>query len=235
MNHKARRIIEQLACERRYGIADEKGAEYSGAGSTYKETGADTLHNFKSVAERTGVTPEQTLMTYLLKHMDSINTAVKEAAQYNQPYKDTFSPRHAYAKGEGIVSRLDDARNYLDLLECLLVDLSHIANPAEYAEIEPGPDYIESRSLNDILKAATQTMPPLPGAFHYTPTAWNAEEHFPYTDEGADRSMTPENSVAYSQEGVPEGSIRGFDGVIRPRVDPSSQIIPPICWGETGE
>lgn len=125
MNHRMRRIVETLACERRYGIADAKGAEYSGKGSTYKETGADTLANFKNVAERIGGTPEQVLMTYLLKHIDSINTAVREAGTLKPPFIDK-GPCVIYAAGEGIVSRLDDARNYLDLLECLLIDNGHI-------------------------------------------------------------------------------------------------------------
>lgn len=127
MNHRMRRIVETLACERRYGIADAKGAEYSGAGSTYQETGADTLRNFKAVSERIGGTPEQVLMTYLLKHIDSITTAVREAGIYNEDENsDRVDARAVYAAGEGIVSRLDDARNYLDLLECLLIDNGHI-------------------------------------------------------------------------------------------------------------
>lgn len=149
MNHRMRRIVETLACERRYGIADQKGAEYSGKGSTYKETGADTLNNFKSVAERIGGTPEQVLMTYLLKHVDSINTTVREAGVYTgqdeNGYTDAArSQQHRiYAAGEGIVSRLDDARNYLDLLECLLIDNGHIEEAwdeegMKYAEIGEG-------------------------------------------------------------------------------------------------
>lgn len=123
MNHRMRRIVETLACERRYGIADAKGAEYSGAGKTYQETGADTLRNFKAVSERIGGTPEQVLLTYLLKHMDSITTTVREAAD---DFYSEVGQALIYAKGEGIVSRLDDARNYLDLLECLLIDNGHI-------------------------------------------------------------------------------------------------------------
>jgi hypothetical protein len=134
MNHKTRRIVETAACERRYGIADAKGAEYSGAGSTYKETGADTLRNFKSVAERVGITPEQALMVYLLKHVDSISTAVREASF---PRDATVDPLSAYESGEGIVSRLDDARNYLDLFECVLIDLGLIEYPTE--DNLPGP------------------------------------------------------------------------------------------------
>lgn len=130
MNHKQRRIVETLACERRYGIADAKGAEYSGAGQTYKETGADTLANFKAVGERVGTTPEQALMVYLLKHIDSINTTVREAGD---PFYSSVGQELIYAKGEGIISRLDDARNYLDLLECLLIDNGHIEHDREAA------------------------------------------------------------------------------------------------------
>lgn len=149
MNHRMRRIVETLACERRYGIADAKGAEYSGKGSTYKDTGADTLANFKNVAERIGGTPEQVLMTYLLKHIDSINTAVREAGMYTGQDENGYTAAarsqqaRIYAAGEGIVSRLDDARNYLDLLECLLIDNDHIetvrdAEGEMYAQIGLG-------------------------------------------------------------------------------------------------
>jgi hypothetical protein len=124
MNHKTRRAVETAACERRYGIADAKGSEYSGAGSTYKETGADTLANFKLVGDRLGISPVLVLLTYWLKHVDSITTAVREAELYNSNTDVGRSIR--YAQGEGIVSRLDDARNYLDLLECLLIDTDAI-------------------------------------------------------------------------------------------------------------
>lgn len=116
MNHKQRMTIEKEACRRRYGIADEKGAEYSQAGVDYRE-GADTLRNFKSVAERTGMSPVQCLMVYLCKHLDSIATTCREAEGMSDDLRAV-----RYTTGEGIISRLDDARNYLDLLECLLVD-----------------------------------------------------------------------------------------------------------------
>lgn len=213
MNHTARRIVETLACERRYGIADAKGAEYSGAGSTYKETGADTLHNFKSVAERTGCTPEQTLMTYLLKHIDSINTAVKEAAAVAKgPGADLNRyRREVYAKGEGIVSRLDDARNYLDLLECLLIDLSHIGNP--YHERPEELDEFDVDLYEPILQHKPVEVTTAPNA---------VSRRLPDTQ--------PEG-LEYLTEGI-----IGFDGVMRPRSAPEgTEIIPPLCWGETGE
>lgn len=129
MNHKQRRAVETAACERRYGIADAKGSEYSGAGSTYKETGADTLANFKLVGDRLGISPVLVLLTYWLKHVDSITTAVREAELHDSNTDVGRSIR--YAQGEGIVSRLDDARNYLDLLECLLIDTDAIASDQE--------------------------------------------------------------------------------------------------------
>ncbi len=130
MNHAMRRAIETAACERRYGIADEKGAEYSQAGANYQTGDADVLLNFKEVAKRTGTTPVQVLLNYMLKHVDSITTTCREAEWRDSNTDVGRSIR--YAQGEGIVSRLDDLRNYADLLECLLVDTGAIEDTSNY-------------------------------------------------------------------------------------------------------
>lgn len=104
-------VIEQ-ANARRTGISEEKSAEYSGR--------EDVLRNFKGQGKRLNLDPVQVLAVYFGKHIDSIETFVRELASC-----DSYTARVALVnRGEGLVSRLDDARNYLDLLECLLVELN---------------------------------------------------------------------------------------------------------------
>lgn len=199
MNHKQRRTVETAACERRYGIADEKGAEYSGQGSSYKESGADTLTNFKAVAERTGMTPVQCLLVYFLKHIDSITTTCREAEAVD--YRSTGiavdfggEDRHdRYAEGEGIVSRLDDARNYLDLLECLLMDTGGIDDGILHQEF-----------------------------YERVNTPLSEEDFIEFLGD-----------LAPDQEDVPEGSIRCYDGVIRPRTMPEGTPVQTPLFAQT--
>lgn len=248
MNHRMRRIVETLACERRYGIADAKGAEYSGKGSTYKETGADTLANFKNVAERIGGTPEQVLMTYLLKHIDSINTAVREAAQHNPAYV-VFNrdPKTVYAGGEGIVSRLDDARNYLDLLECLLIDNGHIEPQTDgqgelYKQIGVGAAKSAERLDAPGLKPGQY-----PGVRFSTSagnpnnldlTTVRPEGFKTITEKIVD---TPQQDAESDRILKEAGLVEGLDGVWRGKtkidesVKNSGERQTPICYGETGE
>lgn len=68
----------------------------------------DTLANFKRVAERTGITPEQVLMVYAEKHIDGI---------------------HSYISGhksqrEGVIGRINDLVVYMGLLRCLIEERS---------------------------------------------------------------------------------------------------------------
>jgi hypothetical protein len=236
VNHKGRRIIERLACERRYGIADEKGAEYSGHGKTYIEDGADTLANFKKVAERIGGTPEQVLLTYMLKHMDSITTTVREAAECKKDpktgyYDEDHNPRHVYAASEGIVSRLDDLRNYADLLECLLVDLSVIAEPDtedyydRYGFLEPTRTSVGEDEPEPMLMPGQRYA----GQPAYGDTGYLQEE------------AGPDDMVAYVIEAHQDDALRkaglveGLDGVWRgaSKVDesvaPDSLRETPLC------
>jgi hypothetical protein len=116
VNNKTRRQIFELANARRFGITEEKGPEYSGAGSNYSADDADCLANFKNVAARIGSNPITVLGVYMLKHIDSVNTFIKELERVEN-LEQALDLVYA---GEGIVSRLDDARNYLDILESLL-------------------------------------------------------------------------------------------------------------------
>lgn len=72
-----------------------KGSEYAQA-----DIEDNRLNNFERVAERVASTPPKVLMTYLLKHIDSIEKWVRTGTEGT----------------EGITGRIADARNYLDLL-----------------------------------------------------------------------------------------------------------------------
>lgn len=120
MNYKQKLELIELADRRRKGISDSKGPEYAGSGSKYTESDSDVLANFKRNAERTGTDAILVWAIYFGKHLDSIETFVREWSRAGDSEK-----RVLVARGEGIVSRLDDARNYLDLGECLLADLGY--------------------------------------------------------------------------------------------------------------
>lgn len=60
----------------------------------------DVLHNFKSVAQRIGITPEQVLAVYMLKHVDAV---VSILAKPHLP------------QAEAIIGRFADNINYLHL------------------------------------------------------------------------------------------------------------------------
>ena len=70
-------------------------------GKEYTVSSEDKLKNFKSIGERLGLKPEQILLVYLLKHMDSIRNYVLTGSEVSE---------------EPITSRIQDARNYLLLL-----------------------------------------------------------------------------------------------------------------------
>ena len=105
-------------------LLSSKGADYSSVG--------DCLSNFKLNAERLGLGKYQVWAIYCMKHLDSIFNAIK---------KTPMSP-YASLKSESIHTRINDARNYLGLLECLLVeDLvqadSHKAIPVDCIDCYP--------------------------------------------------------------------------------------------------
>lgn len=81
-------------------ILEAKGHSYAGNG--------DSLANFKRNAERLGLSKYQIWGVYFNKHIDSINTAIQD------------NPTKPNDKTEGIEGRVIDAKNYLDILICLL-------------------------------------------------------------------------------------------------------------------
>jgi len=61
---------------------------------------SDVLHNFKSVAQRVGITPMQAWAVYFLKHVDAITANAKNPD---------------LPQAEGMEGRFADAINYLKL------------------------------------------------------------------------------------------------------------------------
>lgn len=117
MNFAVKSALIDRANERRTGISDAKGPEYTGEASSYKD-GGDILRNFYVRAERGKCSVFTVAQTYSGKHIDSIETTLAQLAQ-----ADTITKRLGIVnQGEGLLSRLDDLRNYCDLLECILME-----------------------------------------------------------------------------------------------------------------
>lgn len=92
-------LVETMrACEE---LLIVKGGEYAGS--------SDRLGNFKRGADRVGIHPMQILWIYAAKHIDSIETFIRDQAT------GTDRPR-----SEPIDGRLDDLINYCLLLKALI-------------------------------------------------------------------------------------------------------------------
>ena len=78
-------------------LSDAKSVEYT-------ISNEDRLYNFKHVAARTGITPIQALMVYVLKHVDAICNDAKTGKQFSD---ETF------------MSRAHDICNYMVLATAL--------------------------------------------------------------------------------------------------------------------
>lgn len=92
-----------------------KGAEYA--------HDADQLANFKRLSERLGMSAEAILMVYLTKHLDSIESHIRE------PQKSLSEP---------IDGRIDDAILYLCLLKALINDSHRRPNHRQMPEWHGG-------------------------------------------------------------------------------------------------
>ena len=121
MNLRLKDEVVSRANTRRGAISNEKGPEYAGQADSYANDTADVLANFKRQDTRWGheLSGLASAFLYFGKHLDSIETFGRELKKAGL---DTAATVALVNRGEGIVSRLDDARNYLDLIECLLVD-----------------------------------------------------------------------------------------------------------------
>lgn len=79
-------------------------------GDSYAGKSGDALSNFKRNAENLGLTKYQVWAVYFGKHVDSISNAIKH------------SPELPKDDSEGLRGRIIDAKNYLDILYCLLIE-----------------------------------------------------------------------------------------------------------------
>lgn len=86
-----------------------KGGEYAGSG--------DRLGNFKRGAARVGIHQMQILWIYAAKHIDSLETFIRDQAT------GTDRPR-----SEPIEGRVDDLINYCILLKAMIKEAT-LANP----------------------------------------------------------------------------------------------------------
>jgi len=101
MNESTFQIVIRNAHARSTRVLAGKRVEYS--------PGEDRLSNFKKAGELQGVTPEAALVGMLTKHYVSICEMVGQIGVGYVPY------------GLGVWNeKLDDARNYLFLLEALV-------------------------------------------------------------------------------------------------------------------
>ena len=81
----------------------------------------DVLINFKRVADRTGITPEQALQTYALKHEDAITRIMRNPmASFSEP----------------AILRFADRLNYLSLGLALLVERGAVVLPAAETQLD---------------------------------------------------------------------------------------------------
>jgi len=78
-------------------------------GEDYTIGTKDRLHNFKTVAEFTGVTPEESLGIYLYKHMSSIFAYIKSGGK---------------SQSEPIEGRIADVINYMLLFHKMVLERS---------------------------------------------------------------------------------------------------------------
>ena len=97
MKHKIREKIFQEIWQKCKKIRETKGIDYSGK--------KDVNSNFKRVAQFLGITPEQALWVYYLKHQDAINTYIREGK---------------IKQSESVEEKILDNINYLGILLSLI-------------------------------------------------------------------------------------------------------------------
>ena len=116
MIHKEFAELVGIAQARQYNLLSKKGSDYT--------QGLDRLSNFKLVAEEIGTTPEQVLWVYLAKHLFALRRYVREGRVESEPLQD----------------RIDDAINYLHLLEGLIRDQADVLFSPSPAPVWVVPD-----------------------------------------------------------------------------------------------
>lgn len=81
-----------------FEVSDAKGRDYT-------RSSEDVLANFKTVAERIGISPMKSLLVYMSKHSDAIENYIKNDGAF---------------ESEPIKGRIIDNINYLILLWCII-------------------------------------------------------------------------------------------------------------------
>ncbi len=111
MGYSERRFYELYSefLEHEMKLLDVKRDEYTEDGE------ADSLQNFRQVAAFEGRSPEEVCLTYIIKHMQSLQRAVSTGEYIN----DWWSEERGV---EGIKQRIADIRNYMLLLAAILDD-----------------------------------------------------------------------------------------------------------------
>ena len=108
-------------------ILNRKGAEYA--------SDTDANANFKKRAEDIGIDPKQILWIFLSKHLDSIKSFIKKGKEISD---------------EPIAGRINDARNYLFLLSCLIEEEKQVKSKEEHKKKETSSnDSIIKPLMND--------------------------------------------------------------------------------------
>ena len=97
MNYKEFNEYRDKFLEEALDISDSKSIEYT-------ISNEDKHYNFKHVAERLGITPQQAMMVYVLKHVDAICNDAKTGKQVSD---------------ETVRSRCQDIMNYAILYASL--------------------------------------------------------------------------------------------------------------------
>lgn len=107
---KVRRQLDDLCVK----VLDAKGLAYAQEAVSH-----DRLGNFKRSAEFLGCTPLQVAGIFMMKHMDSLQTWVREASEAAR----VGGPVPSYVGSEPIEQRFVDLRNYIDLLFAIMVEM----------------------------------------------------------------------------------------------------------------
>ena len=100
-------LLYQEFLEHEADLLNIKREEYTDSGED------DCLQNFRDVAAFEGRSPEAVCMTYILKHIQSIQRAVNSGNADAEWWKGDV---------EGLKQRIADARNFLVLLAAILDD-----------------------------------------------------------------------------------------------------------------
>ena len=118
MNLTEKNKVIAASIKRRDDISAQKGAEYTLEGDNYPKDTADILANFKRTGRDLELDPLIVAAVHTKKQIDSIYTFFRRY----QKLEYQFERRELAEEGEGIISRLDDLRNYADLVESILYD-----------------------------------------------------------------------------------------------------------------